>query len=122
MPESGEINGIQRAYRRAVTVQSLCPIWRATHITFSPALSACEAKVWRIWYGYRYRVPHAARTRRQFHSRTCLSLSHGLPVAGLWKPALQSCDMRLHPADELPTVAALREDVFFVCERMREAA
>lgn len=48
-PASGIADGIHLAYRRAVMVQSLCPNCLATHMTFSPALSAWEAKVWRIW-------------------------------------------------------------------------
>lgn len=46
--------GIHLAYFLAVMVQSRCPICLATHITFSPALNAWLAKVWRIWYGYRF--------------------------------------------------------------------
>jgi len=44
-PASGTIEGIQRPYFLAVIVQSRCPICLATHMTFSPALSAWEAKV-----------------------------------------------------------------------------
>lgn len=44
-PASGTIDGIHRPYFLAVIVQSRCPICRATHMTFSPALSAWDANV-----------------------------------------------------------------------------
>lgn len=77
------LEGIQRAYVRAVINTLECPICWDTHAIFSPADNIIDANVRLVWYGFLYLTFARFRNGIQNDFLICWSPVQGFPVSGL---------------------------------------